>query len=211
MAMKRDKYCLLITFKCDWDCSYCIVDTHNQPEPTHYQIFDMIDNIKDHSTVSIAGGEPGMARRELIVEILDRLEKKNCDIQMDTNGLFIKRYPDLVSRISYFFYHCSDTLENKDIYRPKLNNPMDYVIIADDENFKLVKPFLEYNKDLNIHVHKARVPQKDHRTSLSTKNALFLYNEIKHLIAKESIMHLIGDNSSINKDVNIIGLRQWSQ
>ena len=204
---KLDKYCLLITFKCDWDCSYCIVDTHNQHEPTYYEIFDMIDNIKDGSIVSIAGGEPGMAKRELIVEILDRLEKKNCSIQMDTNGLFIKRYPDLVERISYFFYHCSDTLNIFDIYRPDIKTDIDYVIVADDTNFKFIKNFLEYNKDLNIHVHRARLPRKDHRTNLSTKNALILYQEIKHLINKESILHLIGEVSSIDKDLNIIGLR----
>ena len=25
---------IVVTYKCNWNCSYCCVDTHNQPEPT---------------------------------------------------------------------------------------------------------------------------------------------------------------------------------
>jgi hypothetical protein len=206
MEEVKVKYCLLITFKCDWDCSYCIVDTHNQDEPKPQDIFDSIDSLKNGSLVSLAGGEPGMAKKEFLVEIIQRLLEKNCNIHMDTNGLFFRRYPELVKYIEYFFYHVQDDLTNYDVYMPIINVPMDYVIIADDTNFHLVRDFL-LNVDLPIHVHRARKNENQNLTSLSIKNAFKLYNEIKDIIPKESILQLLGENTSVDQNVKVMGFR----
>lgn len=201
----KNRYCVCITYKCDWDCSYCIVDTHNQLEPDKEDIFEYLNNIPVGSRVSLAGGEPGMSSKNYLLKIIDISITRKFDLTMDTNGLFFKRYPELLKYFNYFFYHCSDTLHIKDIFRPDIDVDFDYVIVASDDNYHLVKDFLEYNNDLKINVHKAIKNQNPKRTHLSIKNALGLYKEIKHIIPHQSIMHLIGETSSTDNDIQVLG------
>ena len=59
MKSEQKEFCLYITFKCNWSCDYCIMDTHNIKEPEN--ILDLVNNIPLNSKGCITAGEPGMA------------------------------------------------------------------------------------------------------------------------------------------------------
>ena len=55
----KKEYTIYFTCKCNWNCNYCIMDTHNiKNEPKN--ILENINNIEDNLFVSISGGEPGL-------------------------------------------------------------------------------------------------------------------------------------------------------
>ena len=80
------EYTLYLTFKCNWKCSYCITDTHNQIEPQ--DIIEKIKDIENDSFVSISGGEPGLASEETVRLTFELLTKKNCKIHLNTTEHF---------------------------------------------------------------------------------------------------------------------------
>lgn len=157
-SYEQKKYCVTITYKCNWHCEYCITDTHSQKEPTLEEIDAKIDQIADGSEVDLSGGEPGAISRDRLEHIVARLEKKNCSICVNTNGLFFKRYPDYVGRISQFFYHCSENLDkNIPITFPETDAEIDidYALVVTDDNMHNLEWFLDTYPDIKFYVHGA--------------------------------------------------------
>ena len=80
---------LIVTWVCNWHCEYCCVDTHNRPKLSFDDVKLKLAKVPDRSFVTLSGGEVGSMRRHEIEYILDQLEQKQCDIGINTNGLFI--------------------------------------------------------------------------------------------------------------------------
>ena len=77
----------------------------------------MLDNaskVQSNSIVTLFGGEPGLASKELVEKCINILEEKNCTLYLETNGQFIEKYPDLLSHFTEVLYHCSEDLDIAD-------------------------------------------------------------------------------------------------
>lgn len=101
---------LPVTNRCNWFCSYCLVDTHNRDLLPIEEVLKTISEIPDGTSVTLSGGEPGMLERKNIELIIQKLQEKNCNIDLLTNGLFLTRYNDLLVNISEVFYHCIEDI-----------------------------------------------------------------------------------------------------
>jgi len=129
---------LVITYKCDWDCSYCLIDTHNQPNRPYKEVKEDAIKIPSNTEVTLSGGETGLMPRRQLVELIDILKSKNCDLDLLTNGLFIKKHLDLLSNFKEVFYHCVEYLTDEhSIKYPDLDqNKFVYILVVIDEDLE---------------------------------------------------------------------------
>ena len=197
-----NNYCLTTTWECNWDCPYCIVDTHSQKQITIEQIKQKLKLIKPKSTVSLSGGEPGMLKEDNLKFIIDELLKKECEITVNTNGLFFKKYHKFDKYIQSYLYHCTENIDNDIIIPEKIDlNKIDFMIVVTDNNMTNLKSFLEKYKDLNIKVFgadKCTVNGKEGEY-LSKRNAFKIIKEYKHLFNPDSILYLLNRCSEVNE------------
>ena len=150
-------YNIDLTYECNWACTYCCADTHNREIIIDdNKVLMQIDNAPNGSTVSFAGGEPGMVSEERIIKYCEALKEKGCVLTVDTNGTFLKRYPHLVNLyISDVLYHCVENIrERKDIIEydfkhiPKNKNFLYQLVFTNDDSMEDVEYYL--NKYPNI-------------------------------------------------------------
>lgn len=111
MISIEGEYELIITHKCNWNCPYCSELTHDKQEISYSDVMEKISTIPDGSVVTLSGGEPGMLSFNDINGIILSLKDKNCQLNLNTNGLFIARYPEMLSGFNYILYHCSEDLK----------------------------------------------------------------------------------------------------
>lgn len=197
-------YCISVTYKCNWSCDYCCVDTHSRADPTDEQVMKNAELIEPGAHVSLSGGEPGLMSEQLLVKLLDLLESKNCVIGVNTNGMFFKNFPQYLHRINDFRYHCSPDLRNKVWLPPeyKLLN-IKFVIVVTDESYSRFEEFITKNSKIKFTVYFAdkSIVNGNWGTTLSPKNRIDLYMKYKHLITPESVTHLFS-----NKDQALVRL-----
>ena len=188
------EYTLYLTFKCNWKCSYCITDTHNQIEPS--SIIDKIKDIENDSFVSISGGEPGLASEETVRLTFELLTKKNCKIHLNTNGTFLKTFPQYLDYVNTISYHCFADEVNPFFRRfPELEYKMDYVITVTDQMMCDLETFFKINQDIKFYVFSADMIIKSDgsvNNFLSKKNILKLYSKYKEYLNPECYSKLFG-------------------
>lgn len=145
---------LLTTFKCNWDCEYCIVDTHRQPEITTEMLMKKVDSIEPNSIVKLFGGEPGMLSKKVVKEVIEKLEAKNCELMLSTNGLFMERHYEYCDRFVNILYHCSEDLDEEDhnFKRYPEFEEIEYQLTVTDNNYHKLEAFLDANKDIKFSV-----------------------------------------------------------
>jgi len=141
-------YELDVTYDCNWHCDYCIAYTHEQPNRKFEDVLEEVENLPENiSSVTLAGGEPGMLSKEQIEEIMISLIEKNKIIDLMTNGLFFEKYPNLVRFTDEIFYHCVEDLSlRKDIkFYPEFMNQANryYVLVAINESFEDVQYYID--------------------------------------------------------------------
>jgi organic radical activating enzyme len=160
---------LVVTWVCNWHCDYCCVDTHNRPTITMEDVKAKLDKVIPGYNVTLSGGEVGSMKRHDIEFILSELEKKGCRPSINTNGLFIKRYRDLLPRFDTVLYHCSENLDIDDdiIIDKELN--LQYLLIITDKNFHKLEAFLNKYPDLEFNLVAATMPKNITGTILSTR------------------------------------------
>lgn len=160
---------LVVTWVCNWHCDYCCVDTHNRPTLTMDEVRAKLDKVIPGYNVTLSGGEVGSMKRQDIEFILDELEKKGCRPSINTNGLFIKRYRDLLPRFDTVLYHCSENLDLDDeiIIDPKLN--LQYLLIVTDNNFDRLEAFINKYPDIEFNLVAATMPEGIKGVTLSNK------------------------------------------
>jgi organic radical activating enzyme len=163
---------LVVTWVCNWFCDYCCVDTHNRPKLTTEEVKAKLDRVIPGYNVTLSGGEVGTMKRDDIEFILSELESKGCPVSINTNGLFIKRYRDLLPRFDTILYHCSEDLDINDdiIIDSELN--LQYLLIVTDNNFNRLDAFLAKYPDIKFNLVAATMPEGINKVVLS--------NELKH-------------------------------
>lgn len=156
--MEKKDYELIITYKCNWDCNYCCVNTHSKSEPNN--IFKNIDKIENNSIVTLSGGEPGMLSKKKIYDIINKLIEKNCIICLNTNGLFIKKYKDLLKYFDKINYHISQNVEIEDEFIILENYyNVDYILIINDNNYKNIELFFDKYPNILFNIIPASNPE----------------------------------------------------
>jgi len=185
---------LIVTYKCNWNCSFCAVDTHNRPRLSFEEVKEKLLYIRNNYpsyNITLSGGELGTMKREELEFIIDYLKPISNSLSLNTNGLFLEKYPDLASRLDYILYHCSENLDNE-IETFKHKN-IDYMIVVDDINFKNFDNFMKSNKDIIFDVVAATKADGGLDSILSYKNRVKLLTSFKKFknISKKSLKRLI--------------------
>jgi organic radical activating enzyme len=128
-----------------------------------------LDKVIPGYNVTLSGGEVGSMKRKDIEFILDELEKKNCRPSINTNGLFIKRYRNLLHRFDTILYHCSENLDLDEeiIIDPELN--LQYLLIVTDTNFEKLEAFINKYPDIEFHLVAATMPGGINGVTLSSR------------------------------------------
>lgn len=176
---------ILTTYKCNWNCDYCLVDTHDKHKQSPINFLDLkkkINKLADNSLVTLCGGEPGTLSEPEVKEIFNSLEEKKCEIDILTNGLFIKRYSQYLDRIDTVEYHCVENLEDN-IEFPNLDqNKFNYLIIITNNNYAKVDAFLDRYPKIQFRL----VCNSKNRESLPRTIGFKVLMKNKHRIAKSS-------------------------
>lgn len=177
---------MIVTWTCNWHCKYCCVDTHNRPKLSFDEVKQKIERIPSGSFVTLSGGEVGSMKRHEIEHILTKLEEKGCDIGLNTNGLFIKRYRDLLPRLSQVLYHCSEDIDVDDEIIIDAELDLQYLLIVTNDNYERLGKFLDKYPTLTFHLVAASNPVGINAPTLSTKLKHRMLAEYHHRMSDES-------------------------
>lgn len=178
---------LVVTWICNWNCEYCCVDTHNRKPMNFEEVKEKLKLIPEGYNVTISGGEPGAMTRENLEYIIEYLEGIQCVPSINTNGTFLRKYPDLIKRFDTVLYHCS---ENIDIADKVLEGDYDYLLIVTDNNFEKLADFLDYHKDKVFSLVAATNPEDIHNPTLSITNKHKMLKKYHKRMTRESIMRV---------------------
>lgn len=181
---------LVVTWVCNWDCEYCCVDTHNRGKLMMEEVKDKIKKIDYGCNVTISGGEPGALKRKDIDYILGELDKKNCTPSINTNGTFLRKYPDLINKFDDILYHCS---ENIDINDELIEGDFNYLLIVTDNNIQNLDAFLEKHKLKKFNLVAATNPEGIDKCVLSTKNKYNMLKKHHKQMTEESIKRIFNE------------------
>lgn len=176
------EYCIILTYQCNWNCPYCIVDTHNQKEVSFKDIIKKVESVEYNSEVNLSGGEPGLLSTDNLLYIIEKLKFKNCIIRVITNGEFFKNHPSLLHLVDKYYYHASDDLNiNDEVY---INSDLEiaHVLVIHDNNIQNLNNFLNKNKDIKFKLIGADDSNKPGAPTLNKMNAIKIINEHSDII-----------------------------
>jgi organic radical activating enzyme len=184
-AMEREIE-IVVTWVCNWHCDYCCVDTHNRPRLKMETVKEKLSRLLPGYNVTISGGEVGTMKRSDIEFILTEIESRGCRPSINTNGLFIKRYRDLLHRFDTILYHCSENLELTDeiIIDPELK--LEYLLIVSDNNYDRLEDFLNKYPDIKFHLVASTMPEGITGPVLSSKNKYAMLSKFHRRMTDES-------------------------
>ena len=181
---------LVVTWVCNWDCEYCCVDTHNRDSLTMNQVKAKLKKVIPGHNVTISGGEPGALKRDDVEYILTKLESMGCEPSINTNGTFIRKYPDLLPRFETILYHCSENIDPKD---DTIIGDYDYLLIVTDNTIDNLGAFLEKYKDIQFNLVAATNPDGVYGPTLSNKNKHRMLKLYHSRMTKESIRRVFNE------------------
>ncbi|RLA76997.1 MAG: hypothetical protein DRG78_18055 [Epsilonproteobacteria bacterium] len=196
------EFCLSITFECNWDCEYCVATTHEKEKIQEEELLKTVNMIDNNMAVTLTGGEPGLIKKELLDKIIIILLDKKCRIDVVTNGLFLKKFPEYYDTVEDYLYHVSIDMETPgdiiDFYNPK--DKIDYMVVVTDKNMDNLEDYLNAT-DKYIQIHGAyTLPGK---IGLSKFNTLKLIQKYKNYIKKEDLKFLISTYHERGEEVDI--------
>lgn len=175
--------------KCNWDCYYCCENIHNSKKNITEDIIKHKVIKNKNNKIILSGGEIGLLEPDLLYWIFNN----HNHISVNTNGLFIEKYPDLVLRCKKIFYHCSKDLD----FIEKIYNyeNIEYLVIVTDDNIHKLESFLNKYKNIIFDVIPSDIP-----------NSVDFY---KNLTDKDNLLNIIRNKNVYNKSINFIktGLR----
>lgn len=142
---KNNEYVIPITMKCNWNCNYCAINNKYDQNIiiSKNNNIKKINNIPNYCRCTLTGGEPGLVDKDEIIEYLNLLKIKKSELYLETNGLFIEKYPDLIKNFYEILYHCSENLEDKIEYF-NFNN-IRYLLIITDQNVNRLNEYIKKN------------------------------------------------------------------
>ena len=173
-----------VTFECNWNCYYCAENTHCRDPINFETVLQNIEKYKDFKII-LSGGEPGLLNESQWKSIF---KIKDSNLELNTNGTFLKRYPQFVNKFDKINYHCSEDLDFCEIF--DFSN-IEYLIIVTDSNFHKLEAFLNKYKSINFNVIACNMNFNNYK---SFKNFYELYNIIKNknVLAKSKYAILTG-------------------
>jgi organic radical activating enzyme len=199
-------YTLYVTYKCNWFCNYCSEDTHNRNDVTIADLKRKVEQLPNGSDVSITGGEPGLLDKEIMLWLLTELKNKGCLININTNGTFFKKHRDVCHMPDSFLYHCSEHLEDDEIWIPEHIDiaKITFQLVVTDDTMDRLSYYV--NKYANI---KFLVFGADNviGKGLSRANGFKLCKEFKDRIDPESYIYLMTTNKEVNQIQKLKALR----
>lgn len=182
-------YTLYVTYRCNWNCNYCSEDTWNRADVTDQDLLRKVESITPNSDVSITGGEPGLLPKPLMETVIQQLRDKDCEIHINTNGTFFKKFNYLCDSVDGFLYHCSEDLQ-EDIYIPTHvdQQKIQYMLVLTDRNYHRLDYYLDQYPSINFLIFGA---DNIIGNGLSRKNGFELSRKYRGRIHDESHIHLI--------------------
>ena len=196
-------YVIHLTKRCNWTCEYCIVDTHNAEFIPLDDVMFKINNLPKNAIVNLSGGEPGSLSYRDMDQIITKLVEKECEININTNGLFIKKFKIYDKYISNYFYHLSENLIdipyinylNKDILSK--TEPM---IVVTDNNIVNLKDFVDMFIIKFPHKKLIIYKSDSEKFGLSLKNLQYIVKNFKYIIDDKYYSYLLIGAKTINKN-----------
>jgi len=187
-AKKIGNYSITISYKCNWNCKYCIVDTHNRKEPDFEIIKEKIESIVPGSFVSITGGEPGLVSSDKLRYVFNKLKLKKCFIHVITNGEFFK-LKEFINDVDQFAWHCTENLEDKLILPDIPYNKIEFMLVVTNESYNRLENYIgKYPVIFNIRGADTNGKGGDF---LSIKNGIYIFNKYKDKLTITSLMGLL--------------------
>lgn len=151
-----------------------------------------VKSIPNHSYVTLSGGEPGMIDRSYVLEIMQILTDKSCIVNLNTNGLFLKRYLDIADAFNSIVYHCSEDLDKR-IETFKTRCELRYMIVVTDDNFHRLNTFLTYHNDVKFDIVPASYDNETGRPIISPATRYKILSTFSSHMTSESIKRMIHD------------------
>ena len=146
----ENSYEIQLTNKCNWNCDYCLVDVHNMKDIPFSTVINYVKSLPDNAEVTLSGGEPGTLHEDEIKELFEVLQSKNCSIDLLTNGLFLKKYPEYFEKVDYTLYHCVEYLTD-DIQFPNLDqSKVAYVLVIKNDDWDNLSKFMDKYKHIKF-------------------------------------------------------------
>lgn len=175
-----------LTHKCNWDCRYCAIRTHSLPVISEEEALGKVKAAAGKfQTVTFSGGEPGLLSKEILEQMIKAVEDSGSVLCINTNGTFIRKYPDMVSRFDEVIYHCSCDLDDTLHVYPQFNN-IRYMLVVDDVNYPRLKRYLDSSPDVVFDVVPASYEPGDVRKQLSVFNRMEIVKKFSDRITFES-------------------------
>ena len=187
---------LIVIHECNWRCPYCSEQTYDKSTLPISDVFDKISTIPINSNVTLSGGEVGLLSLGVIYKIMWELIDKGCVLNLNTNGLFISKYPHLLRYFSYILYHCSEDLY-EDIKFYDYGNDYHSLVITDD-NFPRFNEITRKYPNIKWNVIPSSVGDYGGISILSRDN--------KRLLLKKYSSHLTDDSKH-----RLIKDKEWSR
>lgn len=191
---QKNEVAITITYKCNWTCEYCAVRNNHdyKDNVTHDDVLSKISKIEDNSVVTIFGGEPGLVERKYIEEYIYLIQQKNCTLWLETNGTFIKNYPDLIVKFDGILYHCSQDLELDDKLLICQHHNVHYMIIVHDKNMHKLDKFIHKHNNIIFDIVEATYPYPEMSgPTLSKINKNHIIAKYGNHMTKESLSRLL--------------------
>lgn len=187
-----------LTHKCNWDCRYCAIRTHRLPIISEDEALNKVKAVAGKfQTITFSGGEPGLLSRKILEQMIKTVEGSGSILCINTNGTFIRKYPDMVSKFDEVIYHCSRDLNDTLLMYPQFDN-IRYMLVVDDVNYSRLKQYLEDNLNVKFDVVPASYEPGDSRKPLSTFNRMEIIRKFSDRITLESQRRLFVDKNFNN-------------
>lgn len=180
-------YSINTTYKCNWTCSYCLVDTHNQPDRPFEEVIADLMKLPDGCTLSLCGGEPGTlspVNMDILFDIISH--KKISQVDVLTNGLFIKRHKKHLAHVDTIHYHCVQSLDDDIIFYDLPDNvTLEYCLVVTTAEYDKLDTFLARYPHIVFDIKPARIHE-----ALSKQQTIQIYKNHKHQMTQSSIYEL---------------------
>ena len=215
-----------ITYKCNWNCEYCCVQTHTKRALSNEKI---LNNLKESSNnfidlnggaLTISGGEPSLAGPELIREIYNLSKEHNFQLSLNTNGRIF--YPNIYPIFKEMLkdieinWHVSEKCDWSDkinwilslIEKDSLKvQPM--LVVTNNNIINLDTFMVNWPKDIKILIVPASNPYTG-KIYLDTEHQKSIYNKYKKHLTQESKLRLItGDDFFKDKEKKITYIENY--
>lgn len=184
-----------LTHKCNWNCRYCAICTHNLQEISEEAALEKVRSIAGkYDTVTFSGGEPGLLSRNILEQMITCIKSTNSNLCINTNGTFIEKYPDLIEKFDEIIYHCSQDLDDELKYYPNFSN-IRYMLVIDDINILKLDNYLNKYSNIIFDIVPVSYEFNDIRKPLSMKNRIHIVKNFNNRITLDSYRRLFVDKN----------------